>query len=133
MSISFFEKETKYQAQLQKINSFFKTELSTFSVFEKVFKTRASLDHDYARGMGIIIKELETQLAKIHNEELKNGIRGICQDWRNMAENRRKISAEYQHIAQNDVKKFIENYRVGPGTADPPVSVGGKGIARLKK
>jgi hypothetical protein len=112
MNISFFEKETKYQTQLQKLNSFFKVEIQTFSTFEKVFRTRATIDLNYSRDMQIIVKELENQLQKVYNEELKNGIKGICQDWKNMAENRKKIANEYLHIAQNDIKKFIDTYKV---------------------
>ena len=112
MSLSFFERETKYQNQLEKLNTFFKKEMNIFSVLQKAMQARANLDLDYAKGAIIIVNELEKNMTSIFNEKLKNGIQGICEDWRNMAEQRRKIGNEFHHVSKVDIRKFIDTYRV---------------------
>jgi cytochrome c556 len=112
MNISFFERETKYQSQLEKLNNFFKKEMNVFTMLGKAVQARANLDLDYAKGALIIVKELERNISTVFNKQLKKGLVGICQDWRNMAEQKNKIANEFSHIAKVDIKKFTDNYRV---------------------
>lgn len=119
MSISFFGRETKYQSQLEKLNQYFKFELNIFSTLQKAVSARATLDFDYAKGALIIVNELEKQIKPLFNKNLKSGLRGLCQDWRNMALQKQKIANEFEHIAQNDIKLFIQTYRVSASAANP--------------
>lgn len=112
MSISLFEPQSQYQAQLEKMNAFFTNDIQILSVLQRSIEARASLDFDYAKGAMIIVKELNKQANKIVNKKLKNAFIGITSDWTNMAQQKTKLGTEFTYIAQNDVKKMINTYKV---------------------